>query len=215
MPPTSTGVAGVIAVLFAWANLTAQEPSLEEQYLELLKERDTLSLQTQLLRDESALAKKKGIYLVIDLPSKELLLKVQGLTVKRIPLVEARRMGRRNCASGAAVLEGFEAPKAPKLEATGEPAPEIAVDVSDMPQAYDLGFDVGEETVNLSIRPIPESLPAKAWLAMSAWFSYASGALGQATGFTGPSYQLLVPAEDAQALFWSIEEGTPAILVCD
>jgi hypothetical protein len=204
-----------VAVFSAWFNAAAQEPSLEAQYLELLKERDELTRKVRVLRDESELAGQKRPYLVIDLQSKQLTLRVQGLAVKSIPLADVRRMGRRDCASGVTVLEEFEAPRAPKLEATGEPAPEVTVAVSDMPQAYNLGFAAGEEFVNLSIRPVPESIIAETWLAISAGFSYTSGALGQAVGLTGPSYQLLLPAEDAQALFWSIEKGTQAILVCD
>ena len=133
----------------------APDVALEQEYRELLKERDALSRNTRILRDEVTLSKTKRPYLVADLGLKQLTLKVHGLAVKRIAAVEVHGFARTRCVSGIAVLEKFAAPRAP-----GAPAPDATgtvknVAVTDVPQAYRLGFVAGDRFVELAIRPAP------------------------------------------------------------
>ena len=117
--------------------------------------------------------------------------------------------------SGIAVLEKFAAPPAP-----GAPAPDATgtvknVAVTDVPQAYRLGFVAGDRFVELAIRPAPATAAGKAWLGISGALSSGAWAVWQAFGSRTASYRLVLAPEDAQALFWALEKGSSAILVCD
>ena len=84
-----------------------------------------------------------------------------------------------------------------------------------MPQGYELGFGSGDRSVTLFIHPVPSTLMARTWLNVSETFQSGSYAVMQVVGFRQPSYRLLLLPEDAQALYWAVDKGCPAIFVCD
>ena len=204
-----------VVVFPHWGAAKAQDAALERRYLELIQERDQLSRSVRIMQDEVRLSEDKHLYLVIDFRSKQVLLKVHGLPVKRISPLEVRKLGKSGCSTGATILEHFESVRPPRISSSGQPSGEKVVEVSDMPQAYELGFGSGDRSVTLSIRPVPSTLMARAWLKVSATFQSGGQAMMQAVGFNRPAYRLVLLPEDAKALFWAVDKGCPAILVCD
>lgn len=205
----------LVVALSHWGEAKAQDAALQEQYLRLIQEREQLSRSVRIMQDEIRLSKDKHLYLVVDFRSKQMLLKVHGLHLKRIPVVDVRKLGGRDCSTGATILEHFENARTPRISASGSPDAEKVVEVSDMPQAYELGFGSGDRSVTLSIRPVPSTLMARTWLNVSATFQSGSYAVMRAVGFRRSSYRLLLLPEDARALYWAVDKGCPAILVCD
>ncbi len=205
----------LVAVLPHGSAAKAQGSASEKQYLGLIQERDQLSRSVKLLQDEVRLSRGKHLYLVVDFRSKQMLLKVDGLLLRRIPVADVRKLGNSGCSTGATVLEYFENARTPAVSAGGSPDAEKFVEVSDMPQSYELGFGSGDRSVTLSIRPVPSTRMARTWLSVSATLQSGSYALMRAVGFRRASYRLLLSPEDARALYWAVEKGCPAILACD
>ena len=200
-----------LAVFSPWGTAAAQDASLMQQHQALLAERDKLAGNVRVLENEVRLSREKRPYLVVNLPSKEIILKVHGLALKHISTVEVRRMGSSDCTTGAAVLEYFETDRVPKIRATGETDPANVIDVSDMPQSYELGFRSEDRLVSIYVRPASSTVLSKAWLAVSNMFASGGYAVRRVFGFKRPAYRLLLLPQDAQALFWALDKGSPAM----
>ncbi len=205
-----------MAALAPGGTVAAQNPLPDQEYRSLLAERDRLARDARVLEAETRLAQQKRVYLVADLRSGALILKVHGMVVKEFHPVEIRRMGRLDCTTGVAVLEQFEeATPTSAVAAPGASETEASVEITDMPQSFQLGFRAGEQITSFSIRPALGTPVSRAWQRISAAFASGGSAAMQAVGFKSPSYRLTLLPDDARELFWALEKGTPAILLCD
>ena len=193
-----------------------QASTLQQDYLRLLQEREQLSLRVKVMEQEVRLSKDKHLYLVVDLRSKQILLKMRGLVLKRISVLDVRKIGSSDCSTGTAILEESDSRKTPRILTPGNPDAVDIIDISDMPQVYEFTFRSSDNrSVALSVRPVPSTLLARAWLYVSEAFQFGSYAVMWVFGFSHPSYRLLLLPEHAQALYWAVEKDTPTILVCD
>lgn len=204
-----------LAILWSPIPSAAQPASLEQQRLELLAERDRLSREVRILEAELSLSEQKRPYLVADFHSRELILKVHGLAVKRVAAAEVRKLGGPVCTTGVTTLDRFDAVEIPKIDPTSESGSETSVALSDMPRSYELGFLADGQSVSLQIHPAPTTALSRTWTRVSTAFASGGRTLLQALGYKQPVYLWLIQPEDAQALFWALEKGSQAILVCD
>ncbi len=204
------------ALVFAFdAFALAQETSLERQYLDLLRQRDVLAHANLVLHEEIRLSADKKPYLVVDFRAKELVLKVHGQSIKRFPVTDLLPVGTLPCVTGAAVLDQFEGFVPPVVPLGGVENLDLVVELRDMPQSYDLGFQTEADVVVVSVRPAPAGTVARARERISEAFLSGGYVAGRLIGVRRSAYRILLPPEDAQALFWVLEKGSSAILVCD
>lgn len=193
-----------------------QASALQQDYLRLLQEREQLSQNVKVMQQEVQLSKDKHLYLVVDLRSKQILLKMRGIVLKRISVLDVRKIGSSDCSTGTVILEESDSRKTPRILRPGSPDAVDIIDVSDMPQVYEFSPRPSDNgSVVLSVRPVPSTLLARAWLHLSEAFQFGTHSLMQTFGFGHPFYSLLLLPEHTQALYWTVEKDTPAILVCD
>lgn len=170
---------------------------------------------------ELDLAKKGSVYAVLDLSSQRLTLKIKGLALKEFHLGEVSS-GKENAPSGSHRLIKKH-PPTPTIEkeippaGTSEPpvSPLLAtetvfVSVEDMPSRYRLYFEDG---LMISILPalqecdcgrIEKGLRLIKEAAIN--LSWETGRLVVDRRF--PDLWLRLSEEEAQALFWSLAEGS-------
>lgn len=205
----------LLGILYAGsAGMQAFTP--QQDYLRLLQEREQLSRNVRVVEQEIRLSKGKHLYLVVDLQSKQILLKMRGIALKRIPVFGVRKVGTSDCSTRTVILEESDSQITPRILPPGRPDAVDIVDVSDMPQAYKFGSRSGDDSsVALSVRPVPATLLARTWLHVVDAYQSGSYAVMRVLGPRHPSYRLLLSPEHAQSLYWAVEKGTPAILICD
>jgi hypothetical protein len=182
----------------------------------------------KLLQTELELAKKGSVYTVLDLPSRQLTLKIKGLALKEFHFSDLST-SKKNAPSGAAHRLIKKHPPTPTIEKkippvdaadpTDNSEPEVSallatesvfVSVADMPSRYRLYFEDG---MMISIIPtlqecdcgrIEKGLRLVKETALS--LSWEAGRLVVDRRF--PDLSLTLSEEEAQALFWSLAEGS-------
>ncbi|TLM67701.1 MAG: hypothetical protein FDZ69_04190 [Deltaproteobacteria bacterium] len=192
-----------------------------------------LAQTNRLLQAEFELAKSQKLYFIFDLQASEILYKVSGVTVARLPILSLRSWGRP--ADGIAyTLAKRTARKEPQREQIaipdgreeekptpppappkpGEPpkAPDLqALEIADMPTEYELQLDDG---TLLSIRStLPENASFQEKLRYYkdkySWFISRS-LISLSQHRQGSSYnemRLTLPEREARMLYWSFQEG--------
>lgn len=215
MAPLIHHTFALLSVLYA-GSAGVQASTLQQDYLRLLQEREQLSRNVTVMEQEVQLSNDKHLYLIVDLRSKQILLKMRGIVLKRISVLEVRKLGGSDCSTGTVILEESDSRKTPRILPPGSPDAVDIIDVSDMPQVYEFSSRSSDNrSVALSVHPVPATLLARTWLHVADAFQSGSYAVKWVFGFRQPSYRLLLSPEHAQALYWAVEKDTPAILVCD
>jgi hypothetical protein len=175
------------------------------------------------LQTELELAKKGKVYSVLDLSSQQLTVKIKGLSLKEFDLAEIST-GERAIDLGSAHRLIKKNPPPPTLEkeippegASEEPpvssllaTETVFVSVGDMPSRYRLYFEDG---LMISIVPLLQECdcgPIKKGLRLikeaAVTLSWEAGRLVMDRRF--PDLRLTLSEEEAQALFWSLSEGS-------
>lgn len=197
-----------------------------------------LAQTNRLLQAEFELAKSQKLYFVFDLQASEILFKVSGVTVARLPILSLHSWGRPADAIAytlakrtarkeperekIAIPDGKEEEK-PKPPAAppkpGEPpkAPELqALEIVDMPTEYTLQLDDG------TLLTVRGTLPENAGLLEKLRYSYDRYSWFVTRSFIslsqrrrGSSYnemRLTLPEREARMLYWSFQEGARCLV---
>lgn len=180
-----------------------------------------------LLQAEYELAKSNRPYLLIDLPERQLLFKVSGLTVARWGIVAYRSWGNP-ATPGAAMLTGkhsLDEPErtvrvaalAPAEGAEPAAAPTAAeletLELDDMPARYRLQFDSG---LRISVRPTSDGWGGRLQRLLATPFWYLSRPLISDWNFLkGSPYNelaLSLAEQDARKLYWACMDACPCLI---
>ena len=186
----------------------------------------------RLLQAEYELAKSQKLYFIFDLQAAQILFKVSGVSVAKLPILSLRSWGRppdgiaytlekrtarkEPTREQIAIPDGKEEPKpaTPPPAKPGEApkAPELqALEIADMPTEYDLRLDDG------TLLAIRSTLPATAgfkekfrhYLDRYSWYISRS-LLSISHHRQGTEYNemlLTLPEREARMLYWSFQEG--------
>jgi hypothetical protein len=197
-----------------------------------------LAQTNRLLQAEYELAKSQQLYFVFDLQSAQILFKVSGVTVAKLPVLSLRSWGRpadgiaytlsKRTARKEPVREQIVIPDGtePEKPATpapppkpGEPpkAPDLqALEIADMPTKYLLQLDDG---TLLNIRAtLPETATFKEKLANTvdrfAWLLSRPliSVWHHRHGNTYNEMLLTLPEREARMLYWSFQEGARCLV---
>jgi hypothetical protein len=192
-----------------------------------------LAQTNRLLQAEFELAKSQKLYFIFDLPASEILYRVSGVTVARLPILSLRNWGRpadgiaytliRRSArkeperEKIAIPDGTEeakpaTPPPPPKPGEAPKAPELqALEINDMPTEYVLQLDDG---TLLSVR---STLPEKAdykekiryYTDKYSWFVTRPliSIWQHRQGNTYNEMLLTLPEREARMLYWSFQEG--------
>lgn len=176
----------------------------------------------RLLEREVALASSGGLYLVVDLSEGRLELKAQGLPLRRFPMLRWNAVPLSRLPTGPHLLtrrQALRLPARPERRAgpssSAEPGgPGERLSVRDMPSSYTLSlgpeaslFIVGEPPASLVERTL--GLATSLVYCLRAGASWLSGLLG---GTPRIVLRVVVPADAAKLLFWSLQDGTPFLI---
>lgn len=192
-----------------------------------------LAQTNRLLQAEFDLAKSQKLYFVFDLQASQILYKVSGVTVAKLPILELRSWGRpadgiaytlaRRTArkeperEKIAIPDGKEEAKPtppPAPPKPGEPpkAPDLqALEIADMPTEYTLQLDDG------TLLTIRATMPENAGFTEKLRYAYDKYSWFVTRPFIsishhrqGSSYnemRLTLPDREARMLYWSFQEG--------
>lgn len=192
-----------------------------------------LAQTNRLLQAEFALAKSQKLYFIFDLQASEILYRVSGVTVAKLPILSLRSWGRP--ADGIAytltkrtarkepereqiaIPDGKEeakpaAPTPPPKPGDAPRAPEVqALEIADMPTEYTLQLDDG---TLLTVRStLAENVSFKekiryyydkySWFITRPLISISQHRQGN----TYNEMLLTLPEREARMLYWSFQEG--------
>jgi len=190
-----------------------------------------LAQTNRLLQAEYELAKSEQLYFIFDLQASQILFKVSGVAVARLPILSLRSWGRP--ADGIAyTLKKRSARKEPEREQIaipdgkeeakpqpvppkpGEPpkAPEVqALEITDMPTEYVLELNDGTLlTVRATLaedadfkEKLRHYLDKYSWFVTRPLISISHHRQGNAYN----EMLLTLPAREARMLYWSFQEG--------
>lgn len=200
-----------ILLLFAARTLPAVNPEVSN-----------VQGKKSIVQTELELAKKGAVYALLDLSSQRLTVKIKGLLLKEFHITEVSSR-EENTLPGSVHRLVKKHPPPPTIEKeippSGDPEPPVSpllstetvfVSVGDMPSRYRLYFEDG---LMISIVPvlqecacgrIEKGLRQIKETAIS--LSWEAGRLVADRRF--PDLRLTLSEEEAQALFWSLSEGS-------
>ena len=191
-----------------------------------------LAQTNRLLQAEYELAKSQQLYFIFDLQASEILYRVSGVTVARLPILSLRSWGRPN--DGIAytlskrsarkepkrdqvvIPDGKEeaAPATPPPPKPGEApkAPELqALEITDMPTEYVLELNDGTLLSVRSTLAEDADFQGKLHYYWDSYSWYITRPLKSITqhrqGGTYNEMRLTLPAREARMLYWSFQEG--------
>lgn len=180
--------------------------------------KENLARENRLMESELSLVKKSKLYCIFDLKGKTIRIKAQGVILKEFPIHDVRVWGS-TLPSNALVLEKKSTFVKPRRKSV-RPAEheetdsfEIhALELDDMPSRYTLGLD---KRVYISVKPrngffsktengvssLKNAIirPFKAF-----WYAVR--------GQPYTAIDIFLDKKDAQALYWSFQEGTASVL---
>lgn len=178
----------------------------------------------RLLEAELKLAMKGRAYIILDTSLKRIYLKNRGITLREFDIIDTRHWGERNGASGPIALlkkmslfkpERKEVKPPPKdVEPVDITPPLEFLEIKDMPSNYTLLFEKG---VSLSVRATPGEgvigWPKYLFLSMLRHIHYSFRTVwNYLRGKPFTMIELVMDKEDAQALFWTLQEGTNILI---
>jgi hypothetical protein len=200
-------ISGTIAFLWLVSTATPAWPSQQEGS----GSPRFLSEANRLLEAEVTLASSPHIYLLVDLPRKVIFVKSRGVELHRLPVVGWRRSGEGSL-TGVFYLTARPSVIRPKAGPADEGSPPI-IEVSDMPQEYDLVLSQG---VIIRIAPPACEEP---WLWVKSrlreWWTLVKGAfqIPSEEKTIGPGLRLILSRDAAQSLAWSAADGMAILIV--
>lgn len=191
----------------------------------------TLEIVNKRLRAEHELAAKQQIYFMFDLQKAIIQFKASGISIAELPLHSVRPWGPistdkvRTVASKHSfftpereVLKVPSSEESAKTETKPESEPKkfelAALELSDMPNSFQLRFDDG---LLITVRPDAEGFFPRLWGALGKGFWYLSRPLLTLWQYFHKQNHieilLTMPPKDAQLLYWSLTEGASCLIV--
>lgn len=179
----------------------------------------TLEGRNRLLQAEYQLAKKDQLYLLFDLPARQVQIKASGVVLAGLPIAQLQGRGQPS-PEGLRTLSKRQASSPPQrvaIDPQAERKPgkfELqALELDDMPSAYRLLLDDGS---SLTITPLAEGFRgAVTGLARDLWWRLSRPFISGWYSLRGKPYteqRLTLAAHDARRLYWSFQEGMPCLI---
>lgn len=175
-------------------------------------ETDAASLReaNRVLEEESKLAARPQIYLLIDLPEQVLRIKGRGIELHRLPITgwsASDQEGLRRVFR----LQARPMVSRPRTLPESDPLAN-PIDLKDMPLDFDLAFD---PPLILTVAPPARERPLL--LARSfvrEWWGRLASHVGGSTAPTGKvlRFRLTLSQEAARSLAWSLTDGMPLLI---
>jgi hypothetical protein len=185
----------------------------------LAAELTALEDSNRLLQAEYQLARKEHLYLLFDLPARQVQIKASGVVLASLSIVQVQQHGNFGAAA-VRTLSTRQASSPPQRVAIDPSAEKKsgkfelqALELDDMPTAYRLRLDDGS---TLRVRPLPEgfwqqltgTVGGLCWRLsrplISRWHSL------RGTPYT--EVRLTLAAHDARRLYWSFQEGMACLI---
>ncbi|MBI5409363.1 MAG: hypothetical protein HZA14_08360 [Nitrospirae bacterium] len=197
------------------------------------RDASALTGEARLLESELSLAKKPIIYFIFDLGGKEVLLKSRGVTLREMKIEDMRFWGRpvevvpRPMVKKSALFKepkriSIDPNKNKEEETTETPPPANtpstafdieALELKDMPANYYLQFSEG---IFITVRPKATTTGSKLYNIASYAGWYISRPLltiwHSIKGRPFTSIYLVLNAEDARSVYWSLVENSENII---
>jgi hypothetical protein len=182
------------------------------EYTDSLELRNAVQERVSVMEREIQIIKNGRLYLLVDLRTGEILLKIRGSILKRIPVRVAVASDRAACHSGAGVLTEKNAASQPARPTGGTELD--ALQVGEMPKEYALHFSCERHT-NIAVFVSPLRGPWRNRVsAFSDGIVYRLRSLTSVVGNPDEvRYQLYLKPEDAQELYWSLSTGDFALFL--
>ena len=192
----------------------------------------------RLLQAEYELAKSQKLYFVFDLQASEILYKVSGVTVARLPILTLRSWGRpadgiayslakrsarkEPAREQIAIPDGKEEAKPVKPVTLPKPGQEIkapelqALEITDMPTEYVLELNDGTLLTVRSTLADDASFKEKLRFNLDKYSWFITRPLHSVAqhrqGNTYNEMLLTLPAREARMLYWSFQEGARCLV---
>jgi len=175
------------------------------------------SLRKTALESELRLARKPGVYFVIDLNQAQVVVKARGMSLKALSIIRKSVWGSvggqqpRRLESKSALSEPDRLRLKPGQREEKAPVP--ALEVSDMPSRYLLHLS-GGLTVGINSEPagIVDRLASGAYSSFWATARPILSLRSVARGIPFEWIELSLSRSDAQALYWVLSEGTQSVI---
>jgi len=181
----------------------------------------------RLLEAELKLARKGRAYIILDTSPKRIYLKNRGITLREFEIIDTRHWGGREGVSGPIVLlkkrslfkperkEIKPPPKDKDVEPVDTTPSLEFLELKDMPSNYTLLFEKG---VSVSVRATPGEgvigWPKYLFLSMLRHIHYSFRTVwNYLRGKPFTMIELTMNKEDAQALFWTLQEGVNILII--
>lgn len=177
----------------------------------------------RLLANELKLAMQGKAYIILDTTLKRVYLKNRGITLREFDIIDTRHWGERKGVSGPIALlekrslfkpERKEIKPPPKDREPVDTLPLESLELKDMPSNYTLLFEKG---VSISVRATHGEgvigWPKYLCLFMLRHIHYSFRTVwNYMRGKPFTMIELTMDKEDAQALFWTLQEGTNILI---
>jgi hypothetical protein len=179
-----------------------------------------LAAESRLLESELALARGEAAYVLIDTGSKTLSLNANGLVLRKWTIVKSRRWGFPFSAEAASLLKKSTLlpPKREEIK-PGETEHKDTFDIqalelSDMPGRFSLVLEKG---IRISVAPSPRGFAKLFGFSVRGFRRLLLYPLKTVVAALGrKNFHVLEveleSKEEAQALYWTLEPGTPFLL---
>ena len=182
-------------------------------------QRESLSLENQLLETELRVAQSPQIYSIFDLKNKKIVLKARGVLLRELPIEAFRVWGNLPAVKAAGLVRksALFAPKravvTPKAGEEQAPPNGETFELKDMPTSFTL---VLEGNLSISVRPKPTHTLSWLWSVrypvqwylgrpvLTVWHALRK------EPYT--SLEIVLEEGDARSLYWSFLEGMKAIV---
>jgi len=184
---------------------TAGLPADLADSLEVL---DEVTTRVAALESELAIIEERKVYVVLDPDSEELLLKVAGVVLKRVPVHIVIRPEGGACRGGIAVLAAKTPTDLPATTSDEGVVPRVRLE--EMPVGYRLEFDCEGERSALVVAPLRDARLER----LHALGDRVTQTVRDTVPFVGktPTHVLYLSDQGAQELYWSLNVGDFAIL---
>lgn len=177
----------------------------------------------RLLAHELKLAMQGKAYIILDTTLKRIYLKNRGITLREFDIIDTSHWGERKWVSGPIALlkkkslfkpERKEVKPPPKDVEPVDTPPLEFLELKDMPSNYTLLFEKG---VSISVRATPGEgvigWSKYLFLSMLRHIHYSFRTVwNYMRGKPFTMIELTMNKEDAQALFWTLQEGTNILI---
>jgi hypothetical protein len=201
----------LIALVLEGCSMSASDQNRTD-YMESLELRNSVQKRVSAMEREIQIIKNGRLYLLVDLRDGEILLKIRGSILKRIPVQVAVAPDRTACPSGIGVLTQKDTASQP-ARPTGNNELDV-LQLHEMPVEYALHFNCeSHTTVAVFVSPLHGRWRNRI-SALSDGVVYRLRSLTPGVGNPDEiRYQLYLNPEDAQELYWALSTGDFALFL--